>query len=159
MPRNKEPLKLLEAKGKSHLTKKEKSEREKGEVKTPTPKKVQAPNWLPENLRKEFNRLSRLLLKIGIFSDLDRDTLARYLIAHEIYEKATSHVQEAITTSRSEEAVRWSSVQGRYFTQCRECANDLGLTITSRCKLVIPQKDKPEENAFERMMKERQNRA
>lgn len=159
MPRRKEPLKLLEAKGKSHLSKKEKSEREQGEVKTQATKQVRAPDWLPKNLRKEFNRLSRKLLEIDIFSDLDRDTLARYLIAHEIYEKATSHVQEAITGSESGEAVKWSSVQGKYFTQCRECANDLGLTITSRCKLVVPQKDKPEENAFERMMRERQNRA
>lgn len=159
MPRKKEPLKLLEAKGKSHLTKKEKAEREEGEVKTPTPKRVQAPDWLPGNLRKEFNRLGRLLLKIGIFSDLDRDALARYLMAHEIYFKATSHIQEAIRRGDSGEAVKWSSVQGRYFTQCRECANDLGLTITSRCRLVIPKQDKPEENAFERMMRERQNRA
>lgn len=159
MPRRKEPLKLLEAKGKSHLSKKEKEEREKGEVRTPTPKRVKAPEWLPEKMRKEFNRLSRKLLDIGIFSELDRDTLARYLIAHEIYFKATSHIQEAISRGWSGEAVKWSSVQGKYFNQCRECANDLGLTITSRCKLVVPQKDDPEENAFERMMKERQNRA
>lgn len=159
MPRSKEPLKLLEAKGKSHLTKKEKGEREQGEVKTPTPKQVRAPDWLPQNLRKEFNSLSRQLLKIGIFSNLDRDTLARYLIAHEIYLKATSHIQEAISLGSSSEAVKWTSVQGKYFSQCRECANDLGLTITSRCKLVLPKSGQPEENPFEKMMRERQNRA
>lgn len=159
MPRQKEPLKLLEAKGKSHLSKKEKAERERSEVRTKPVKQVRAPDWLPGNLRKEFNSLSKQLLELEIFSRLDRDTLARYLIAQEIYFRATSHVQEAITNSKSEEAVKWSSVQGRYFSQCRECANDMGLTISSRCKLVLPQKEPQKENAFEQLMRERQQRA
>ena len=159
MPRRKEPLKLLEAKGKSHLSHKEKAEKERGEVKTKQQKSVTAPGWLPKNLEKDFGSISRQLLGIGIFAKLDRDTLARYLIAREIYLKATNHIQEAISLGCSAEAVRWASVQGRYFAQCRECANDLGLTITSRCRLVMPQKEEPEENAFERMMRERQNRA
>lgn len=159
MPRNKEPLKLLEAKGKSHLTKKEKVERERGEVKTKTPKSVTPPDWMPTNLKKPFASISRQLLAIGIFTRLDRDTLARYLMAQELYFKATNHIQEAITMGKSGEAVKWASVQGKYFTQCRECANDLGLTITSRCKLVLPESRQPEENPFEKMMKEREKRA
>ena len=158
MPRRKEPLKLLEAKGKSHLSQKEKAEKERGEVKTKEQKSVTPPDWLPSDLRKPFGSISRQLLALGIFSKLDRDALARYLIAHQIYLKATNHIQEAISTGNSSDAVKWASVQGRYFGQCRECAGDLGLTITSRCKLVVPKKDE-EENAFEKMMRERQNRA
>ena len=159
MPRRKEPLKLLEAKGKSHLSQKEKAEKERGEVKTREQKSVTPPDWLPTDLRKPFGSISRQLLALGIFSKLDRDTLARYLIAHQIYMKATSCIQEAVSTGGSSEAVKWASVQGRYFSQCRECAGDLGLTITSRCKLVVPQPKDAEENAFEKMMRERQNRA
>ena len=159
MPRRKEPLKLLEAKGKSHLSQREKAERERGEVKTRQQKSVTAPDWLPPNLERDFGSISRQLLGIGIFSKLDRDTLARYLIAQEIYLKATRHIQEAIGEGCSAEAARSASVQGKYFSQCRECANDLGLTITSRCRLVMPQKEEREENAFEQMMRERQNRA
>lgn len=159
MPRRKEPLKLLEAKGKSHLSQKEKAEKERGEVKTKAQKSVTPPSWLPTDRRKEFGSISRQLLALGIFSKLDRDALARYLIAHQIYLKATNHIQEAISTGNSSDAVKWASVQGRYFSQCRECANDLGLTISSRCKLVVPQQKDTEENAFEKMMRERQNRA
>ncbi len=159
MPRRKEPLKLLEAKGNSHLSKKEKAEKAQGEVKVPIPKQVRAPEWLPTNLRKEFNSLSRQLIDIGIFAKLDRDTLARYLIAHELYFRATSYIQAAISDGKSSEAVKWATVQGRYFQQCRECANDLGLTITSRCRLVAPQKEEPEENAFEKLMRERMKNA
>lgn len=159
MPRHKEPLTLLEAKGKSHLSRAEKAERERTEVRAPKPKQVRAPDWLPANHRKEFNSLSRQLLDLGIFSKLDRDTLARYLIAHELYSKATNHIQFAISEGKPDAAVKWSSVQGKYFQQCRDCANDLGLTVTSRCRLVLPQKGEPEENEFERLMRERMKRA
>ena len=29
-------------------------------------------------------------------------------------------------------------VQERYFKQARNCANDMGLTVSSRCRLVLP---------------------
>lgn len=49
--------------------------------------------------------------------------------------------------------------QNTYFAQARACANDLGMTVTSRCRLVLPESSKPkEENAFEKLMKERQQR-
>jgi P27 family predicted phage terminase small subunit len=45
-------------------------------------------------------------------------------------------------------ADKWSNVQSRYFKQCRECAGDLGLTISSRCKLVLPPKEDEGEDEF-----------
>lgn len=30
-------------------------------------------------------------------------------------------------------------MQERYFKQARNCANDMGLTVTSRCRLVVPE--------------------
>ena len=32
----------------------------------------------------------------------------------------------------------WGKIQERYFKQARNCANDMGLTVTSRCRLVVP---------------------
>ena len=41
------------------------------------------------------------------------------------------------------------SMQDKAFKQCRASANDLGLTIASRCKLVMPTvEEKPKENKF-----------
>lgn len=145
MGRKKEPISLLEAKGKSHLTKAEKDERERSEIKPTGFKQVRPPDWLPTNLRKEFNSYSRQLVALEIFTPLDRDTLARYLVAHEVYLKSLNYVEEAITNGWSGAAVKWSTVQNKYFAQCRECASDLGLTISSRCKLVVPQKEDPAE--------------
>lgn len=50
--------------------------------------------------------------------------------------------------------------QNTFFAQARACANDLGMTITSRCRLVLPEGARPKEpNAFEKMMEERMRRA
>ena len=37
-----------------------------------------------------------------------------------------------------ENADAWGRIQERYFKQARNCANDMGLTVTSRCRLVVP---------------------
>lgn len=159
MGRRKEPLKLLESKGKSHLSEAEKAERAAGEVKTPEVKQVRAPDWLPEDLRKPFNEISRQLVSLEIFCKLDRDVLARYLLAHQAYMRVLSYVQQAISEGDETGAVKWSSVHDRYFRQCRECANDLGLSITSRCRLTLPEGSrKSEETAFDRMLREREER-
>lgn len=146
-----QPTDLIKAKGRKHLSRSEEAERRAGEVPNITPDgaKIRAPDWLPEDLRDEFNDLRRQLVKLGIFAKLDRDTLARYLVAHQIYLRATSHVQAALDKQDAAGADKWSTVQNKYFKQCRECANDLGLTISSRCKLVLPAKDEdPELDEF-----------
>ena len=46
-------------------------------------------------------------------------------------------------------------LQDKYFTQCEATARALGLNITSRCKLVIPQEPPvPKSNKFERFRKQ-----
>lgn len=44
--------------------------------------------------------------------------------------------------------------QDKLFKQCRQASSDLGLTISSRCKLVIPKKDdgKPKSKEEERFV-------
>ena len=56
-------------------------------------------------------------------------------------------------------AVQQNIPLGSFFKQCRGCANDMGLTVTSRCRLVLPESARPpEENAFERLMREKRER-
>ena len=49
----------------------------------------------------------------------------------------------------------WAKIQERYFKQSRASANDLGLSITSRCRLVVPEakKETPKENKFKKFEK------
>lgn len=157
MPGPRQPLKVIEGNGRKHLTKKEKYEREQSEVKVERPKYVLAPDYLPQELRKEFNDISRQLLALDMgFCKLDRDTLAMYLMARQQYLKATEEVAFAIEGHLTKPLGEWSSAQDKFFKQARACAQDLGLTVTARCRLVLPPKDKTEpEDEFERLMSAR----
>ena len=77
-----------------------------------------------------------MLLEINIISNLDCDALARYVAAEHEYEKLTKALIsfESISNRYKE----YQKMQSEWFKQARASANDLGLTVTSRCKLVVP---------------------
>lgn len=146
MPGPRQPLKVIEGNGRKHLTKKEKYEREQSEVKPKTPTRfVHAPSYLPESLKKEFREISKQLIELEIFTKLDRDSLAMYLMARSQYLQAVSEVQGCLKCQDSKRAGEWVTIQDKFFKEARNCANDLGLTITSRCRLVLPKKDGEED--------------
>lgn len=159
---------MLEGNGRKHLSRSERAARAAGEVRAKPPKQIRAPDYLPQSLREEFRSLARQLKELGLLSRLDYDTLARYLLARQSYLAATREVialqqgtaapsgGRVVDTEALDAATR---IQDRFFKQCRGCANDIGMTITSRCRLVMPEgAHPPEENAFERLMRERRER-
>lgn len=83
MPRGrpKQPIDLIIAKGKKHLTKKEIEERKKSEI-TTTYTDVQPPEYLSYEEKVEFCKIAVILLEIGIINELDEDCLARYVISN-----------------------------------------------------------------------------
>lgn len=149
------PFEVVEARGKKHLTKAEIASREIEEIKAHPPKQLRSPDYLPEGLRKEFLALGNQLKELGIFCRLDYDTLARYLIARQFWQRATNEVTAAMKSGDAAGAEKWTAIQDKYFKQCRNCANDLGMTIGARCRLVVPQRAEPEENPLEALLKGR----
>lgn len=157
--RPREPINLIIAKGKKHLTKKEIEDRQNSEIKV-NYIDVRLPEYLSEAQKQEFMRISEILLDIGIMSELDEDCLAHYLIANTNYIAYTKKLEELnikLLRARKTQTKRqymseidtYLIYQDRALKQCRACANDLGLTISSRCKLVMPPpKDPPKENKF-----------
>lgn len=139
MAGKRQPTDVVIANGRKHLSKAEEAERRAGEVKVSPAKTAKPPKWLPEGLRKDFRAVGKRLIAAGLYTDLDADTLARYLIAQSEYLMATSHVHKAYQERDPEEVEDWSRIQDRHFKQARNCANDLGLTVTSRCRLVVPE--------------------
>ena len=139
MAGKRQPTDVVIANGRKHLSKTEEAERRAGEVKVSPAKTAKPPKWLPEGLRKDFRAVGKRLIAAGLYTDLDADTLARYLIAQSEYLMATSHVHKAYQERDPEEVEDWSRIQDRHFKQARNCANDLGLTVTSRCRLVVPE--------------------
>mgnify|MGYP000956895798 CR=1 FL=1 len=162
--RNKQPLAVIQGKGKSkHLTKDEIGRRQQHEEKMRGPTdNIVAPSYLTATQKKEFEQLASELLKLDIFSNLDVDALARYLDSKYQYLqlvrdmkkiKPTETVQtddgRKITVA-NDDYPKLLRAKNTLFTECRQAAADLGLTISSRLKLVIPQTGENEKSEFER---------
>ncbi len=140
--RPRQPTDLLLVKGKKHLTKAEIEDRKSKEVKAPSDK-VKAPSYLPADLKKEFNKIAKELKEIGIITNLDIDALARFIIAKKMYLELTKQILEKPELMIVDKDI--VTTQDKLFKQCRVSASDLGLTISSRCKLVVPKKEDKKE--------------
>ena len=162
MARPREPIALIEAKGKKHLTKAERDARKKAEITAPCDN-VTPPAWLSKKEKEKFDEIAKQLLDIGIMSNLDCDILARYVRSQTEYEKITRQLSKIKFTPDKKSRVSaeeqiaeqtghynyLQKIQVRLEKQCNADARELGLTISSRCRLVMPKKeDTPPENKF-----------
>lgn len=158
MGRPRQPVDLLVLKGKKHLTKSEIAERKSQEIRAPSDK-VKAPRYLDKEAKREFNKLAKELVELGILTNLDVDALARFLLARRMYLAVTDELltinpvhnvegfddrgQPIIRKIANENYGDLLQNQDKLFKQCRQAASDLGLTIAARAKLVIPKKEEP----------------
>lgn len=162
MGRNKEPIKLLQAKGRKHLTKTEIKERESSELPV-IADDISPPTFLNKSQKEKFNKIAEKLKTLGIMSDLDCDVLARYIKAETdfiFYEKLIARTQKELMRAEPEQIsdivdilMKYEKLKNTAFNQCHTCASALGMTITSRCKIVVPKaRDEPKKNKFEGFM-------
>ena len=165
--KQREPIDLIIAKGKKHLTKSEIEQRKNSEVNVDELKNIKAPSYLSAKQKKEFTDIANKLLIIGIMSELDEDCLARYLIAKDNYlmfTKTLNNTMKKKASKENKDNIELQSIlleeinmtlinQDRAFKQCRQCASDLGLSIASRCRLIVPQpKEQPVDNKFAKFL-------
>ncbi len=148
-----QPIGLIIANGKKHLTKSEIEARQSSEIQ-PCTDGIAAPSYLTAKQRKEFDRIAGQLQKIGIMGETDCDTLARYITAQGLYEQAVKDIRQ-VQKDRPKDATPehlavWADMltsldkrQDRYFKQAHTAAAALGLTISARCRLVVPVKNEP----------------
>lgn len=164
--RNKEPLAVIQGKGKSnHLTKAEIERRQEHEKKIKGfTDMVEPPKYLTAAQKKEFDRLANELMRLDIFSNLDVDSLARYIDSKFQYIQLIKDLKKIKSTEvidlpngtkkvvANDDYPKLMRTKTNLFNECRLAAGDLGLTITSRLKLVIPTKedDKPKTEAQKR---------
>lgn len=152
MARPRQPIALVQAKGAKHLTKSEISKRTEEELNVPIPAKVAPPDYLADapKLVEEFNEIADRLISLKIMTELDADGLARYLLAKQNYLQYTALLNSAIRKNKVAEMAAIQTMQDKAFKQVRAAASDLGLTISSRCRLVVPQAPAPKTNKFSR---------
>lgn len=150
MAGQKQPISLVVNNGKSHMTKEEIERRKAEEIKNNVDK-IKPPTHLPAKLKKEFKKVADELLRVEIMSNLDVDALTRYIIAQDEWLKCYRALNDMSPTMKvdgqlvtNEHYDKLSKMTERFFKQARSAGADLGLTISSRCKLVVPkQKEKP----------------
>lgn len=156
-----QPTKLVLAKGRKHFTKDEIENRLNSEIE-PCTDEIIAPSFLTAKQKEAFYKIAAQLEKLEVMGETDCDTLARYIVAQGLYEQAvkdlrTVQKQRPKGTDADLAAMeQWAAMlesldkrQERYFKQAQTAAAALGLTISSRCKLVAPVKEeKPKENKF-----------
>jgi P27 family predicted phage terminase small subunit len=154
MARPRQPVEVIQARGAKHLTKAEIQERKASEVK-PLDGEIVAPAYLTKKQTETFYKISEQLQKLKIMGETDVESLGRYITANDFYINAVKKMRSKAVRDNPELFDTWSKVQDRYFKQCRAAANDLGLTISSRCRLVVPEKqtEPPKENKFKKFEK------
>ena len=148
------PLEIVQARGSKHLTKAEIKERQEREIK-PIMDNIVAPTYLTKKQREEFYKIADQLKKLKIMGETDVDALARYIISKDLYVKLSKQLTKTDVLSDPIALDKYLKNQDRLFKQCRSSANDLGLSISSRCKLVVPEanKEAPKENKFKQFEK------
>lgn len=161
MAGQRQPTNLILAKGTKHFTREEIKERLSSEVQ-PCADDITAPSYLTAGQKKRFDKIAGQLCKIKIMGETDVEALARYVVVQENYEQVVKDLRavqrqrpkgEAATV---EALLDWAAVTEkldkrleRYTKQARSLASDLGLTISSRVKLVVPVREEaPKVNKF-----------
>lgn len=140
MPRPRESIHVIQMKGKTHIGKEEIERRKAEEVKAPSDN-VEAPDYLPARLKKRFNEYAEQLVEMNIFGNVDADALGRYLIAQESYENVSKALLKMDPIKNMDDYSKIVTTQTKLFGQARQTANDLGLSISSRGKLVLPKQE------------------
>ena len=164
MANQKQPVGLIQAKGRKHLTKAEIEQRQAQEVHPMLSENVTAPKYLNKQEKERFFEILRGLDELGIIGDTDllmlgqlvqEETMA--IEAYRDYKKARARRDAFLRTAKQQ---KLDIMQGNYFeiyknheslvsvcdqrvsrhkNDLRKYANDFGLTVTSRCRLVMPQ--------------------
>lgn len=153
--RPKQPLAVIQGKGRSnHLTKEEIKKRQEHEERMKgRTDNIVAPSYLTKKQKEEFYRIADELVELEIFTNLDVDNLARYIDSRDQYIKVTRALRAMKAVNDGEANDDYAKLQrtrNTLFTECRNAASDLGLSITSRLSLVIPKKEEEEVSEFER---------
>ena len=157
MAGQRQPTNLVLLKGRKHFTKAELAERIQKETVAPCDA-VAPPEYLTKEEQQRFIDLACELVRIDLLSNLDCDALARYVQSEAAYvdlnELAKKKRKQAVKAKDLSVVLplleKLENLRDKAFKQCRAAALDLGLTISSRCKLMIPKpKEEREDDPME----------
>lgn len=145
MARNRQPVDLLVAKGRAHLTKEQIEKRREQELVVPFTDAEPPQTLTRKEEREEFKRYADMLNTCGVMKTLDVDCLANYILARNAYWMYEKRLKPMRLTADVEDLQRMTNLQDKAFKQWLSCAKELGLTIISRAKIVVPKVENEED--------------
>ena len=92
----------------------------------------EAPAWLAGSLLARWTELAPVFWRMGTLSELEVNTLARYILAENNYLQVSNLLQSALATGDAEDANKWLSAQDRLIKQILTLGEALGLTAEKR---------------------------
>lgn len=143
------PIELVVANG-THMSKDEIEKRRNREIKAPYDN-IKPPKYLTTAQKREFRKVAETLVDLKIFSNLDVDSLASYFVSRDLWVEYSNVITKELQQElpNYDKIEQLSRLQDKAFKQARAAASDNGLTISSRCKLVVPEtKEPPKTNKF-----------
>ena len=132
---------MLELNGTAHMSRAELDARRDSEVHVAVPDRAEPPKWLARKHHGEYRRIGEILLAAGLYCELDADVLGQYFVAFDQWLNASRKLNAAMRSKAEdagEAAKLWSGIQKTAFSQARQCADSMGLSVTSRCRIVVP---------------------
>lgn len=160
------PMEVNLAVGSKHWTKAEIEARERTEAKVAKPEGLKCPKWLNKEAGKVFRKYAKELLTSGLpVSELDTLSLARMCDAEVTYGRAAKLRDTAMDqmhdvedpeerAALQQELAVWMKTMGSCEKIARGAANDLGCTVGSRCRMVVPQVEEAQEDPFTVFLRE-----
>ncbi len=106
--RKRQPIDLIKAKGKKHLSQAEYEERKESELEVPFTD-VEPPDYLTAKQAREFSKYAEMLVALNIFTELDVDVLAQFCIARELYIEYSKQIKKVL--SKECAVQKWAVIQ------------------------------------------------
>ena len=92
MAGSRQPIELVMAKGKKHLSKEEIKERMESEIHAPSDN-IEIPSYLTKSQKAKFEFYASQLLDLNIMSNLDSEALAKYITTNDMDEMVTKKLR------------------------------------------------------------------
>ena len=140
--RPRQPIELIVSKGKTHFTKEQIEKRRAEELRVPDDA-ISPPLYLTKRQRAEFQQIAETLIQLKIMKNLDIDSLAAYIVERDEWLATIKQLRRKGVRDNLEQFDKLSRIEERYRKQMRATATDLGLTISSRGKLIMPTPETP----------------
>lgn len=155
MPNHKKPVDFIVHHGNAKLSKEEINERRKSEV-IARQDEIKPSAFLNEKLHDKFYWYADQLEEFGLMSNLDSDSLSRYVQLQDSYEDLVKSMDSLHIVNDLELYKHLEVMQNKRLKELRMLSNDLGLTMVGRAKLSKPVKEEheptPEEKLFGRSL-------